>query len=56
MSCPDSLKLYIWTAIRSVHWIDLKWWNRRQRRSDEEKARVVLESLSEPRLVSATAR
>lgn len=29
---------------------------RRRRWSDEEKARIVLESLSEPRLVAATAR
>ncbi|WP_347342453.1 transposase [Bradyrhizobium brasilense] len=29
---------------------------RRRRWSEEEKARIVLESLSEPRLVAATAR
>jgi transposase len=43
-------------TISAVSRLDVVDTGRRRRWSDEEKARIVLESMSGPRLVSATAR
>jgi len=43
-------------TISAVNRLEIIETGRRRRWSDEEKARIVLESLSGPRLVSATAR
>jgi len=43
-------------TISAVNRLEVVETGRRRRWSDEEKARIVLESLSGPRLVSATAR
>jgi transposase len=43
-------------TISAVNRLEVVETGRRRRWSEEEKARIVLESLSEPRLIAATAR
>ncbi|WP_253624515.1 MULTISPECIES: transposase [unclassified Bradyrhizobium] len=43
-------------TISTLHRLEVVGTGRRWRWSEEEKVRIVLESLSEPRLVAATAR